>query len=187
MGEIADDRELKAGNQVESSAVAETFEILIRRRGDLKQRLTARFYGTEHFVGFHIAQYGGLDSAVAEVEALSVLLNSSGALGFVSRLMLELSECELDRLGIAELRDPIDDRASGIAETKQLRSFVECFTRRVIAGVSNVFVVPAIANLLGQKQVGVSAADDQGENGNSRTPLPFWRCSSSTAWIWPSM
>ena len=116
-GEIANHRSLKACNQVKSFPVAQPLEILVGWRGDLQQRVTPGFDCSEHLVRLNIAQHCRLDSAVAEVETLAVFFDASGALGFIARRVLELREGKFHRPRIAELRDAVDNRAAGVAQT----------------------------------------------------------------------
>ncbi len=61
--------------------------------------------------------------------------------------------------------EPVDDRASGIAEAQQLCDFVESFAGRVVAGVADVFVGPTLLLLRRQIKVRVSSRHNQGEHG----------------------
>ena len=60
--------------------------------------------------------------------------------------------------------EPVDDRASGIAQAKQLRDFVEGLAGRVVASVADVFVSPTLIFLRGQIKVRVSSRHNQGEH-----------------------
>ncbi len=79
--------------------------------------------------------------------------------------MLDLREGEFHRLGIAVLRQKIDDRPARIAQLQQLGDLVEGLAGSVVASVSYVVVGPAVVLALGQVKMGVSAADHQREHG----------------------
>src|SRR6185437_7838873 len=62
--------------------------------------------------------------------------------------MLDLRWRKPHRVRVAVLRQPLDHRATGLSQAKQLRYFVEGFTGSVVASVADVLVRPALALLL---------------------------------------
>ncbi len=101
-----------------------------------------------HIVGFDPAQDGRFESAEAEVE----------------RIAFHFGEGEADGGGIAVGRQAVDDGAAGIAEAEQFGHLVESFAGGVVARLAEQAVVEALADL---EEVGVAAADHQGEGGKS--------------------
>ena len=80
--------------------------------------------------------------------------------------MLDLRDLELDGVRIAVGSEPVDDRASGIAEPEQLGDLVEGLSGSVVAGVADVLIGPEILHLrCGQIEMRVSAGDHQRQHG----------------------
>src|SRR5271166_136348 len=135
--------------------------ILKLRTGDFGQGLPARFDRTEHVMNFDVAQDGGLDPAVGEIEALAIDLVFSGKSFFLilssafvyamiaSVAMLNLSGWESNGLGIAVWCQAIYDRTSGIAEAEQLSHFVEGLAGGVVTRVADILVGPSFILLRG--------------------------------------
>ena len=80
-------------------------------------------------------------------------------------------------------RQAIDDRAAGIAEAEQFGHFVEGFAGGIVAGLAEQAIVEALADL---EEVGVAAADHQGQGGISHRGSGAFGFQD-TAWMWPSM
>ena len=115
--ELLDHGELKRRQQIESRGRGYLQPLLGRWRGfSATQRAAAGDFRV-HVVRFHPAQHGGLDSAEAEIE----------------RVAFHLRQRESDRARIAERRQAIDYRTSGIAEAEKFGDFVERFAGGIVA------------------------------------------------------
>src|SRR5208283_647549 len=75
--------------------------------------------------------------------------------------MLNLRSLELDRERIAMGREPVDDRASRIAEPQKLRHFIECFSGSVVARVPYIAVGPEIFVHLGKIEMRMPTRNNQ--------------------------
>ena len=78
-------------------------------------------------------------------------------------------------------RQLIDDGAAGITEAQQFRDLVVSFAGRIVARFAQQPITESFADF---EQVGVAAADHQGERRDIRCAAP---ASRTTAWMWPSM
>lgn len=131
---------LKRGEQIERGLWRERKKIMSRSA----DRAAAGFdFGSEIML-FNPTQYGGLQSAEAEVELVA----------------FHVGEGELDRMRIAVRRELIDDGPAGIAEAQKLRDFVVGLTSRVVAGFAQQTISETVADF---KQMRVAAADHERE------------------------
>ncbi len=156
--EVADDGVLEGGDEVEGLGVEEGegfggggFEGGVGGEGE-----AAGFDGLGHLIRLGIAEDGRFDSAEGEV----VAGGGGGGAGF------DVAEVEGDGAGVAVGGEGVDPGASGVAEAEEFGDLVEGFSSGVVYGAAYVAVVPGgFPALLGEVEVGVSAGDDEGEEG----------------------
>ena len=138
-------------------------------------RLAAALNAFRHVVDFDIAEHGGLDAAVGKVGA--ALFGGMTVLR-IAVAVLDLRERKLHGQRVAVLSEKVDDRAAGIAEFEQLGDLVEGLAGGVVAGVADVAVGPAGVVTLGEVEVRVSSADNQGQHWKLQVAvavLPFFQ------------
>src|SRR5579872_2632663 len=99
--------------------------VLQLRLGNFPQRIAPRSDGVLHFVHFDIAEHRGLDSAVGEVKAGTIRLSLVRPAVIAAVAMFDLRGREFRGGRISMGSETIDDWASGVAESQQLRNFVE--------------------------------------------------------------
>src|SRR5215469_3761730 len=122
-------------------------------------------------VSFNVAQYGGLDPAIRKIKPATgwwsgeglgrlpshfrgpMLAGSFGPdvfFGLPAIRMLDLRWREFHCARISMLRQPVDYRPAGIAQSEQLRNLVKSLSGRVVARVPDILVRPAFGALLRQ-------------------------------------
>ena len=78
-------------------------------------------------------------------------------------LCLDLREGEGNSIRVTEFRERIDPRTARITEPKELGDFVEGFAGGVIDGAADECVGPCAVCWAREKEMGVTAGDDEGE------------------------
>ena len=156
--EVRDDGALEGRDEVERLPVTKAKKVVDCGLGNLLQSCSPLFNGRLQVLGFYVSQDGSFDSAVGKVEArtrvggLAFLswdwivfarephFSLSG--NFVAVAVLHPGDLELDCVGIAVGREPVDNRSSGIAEREELGDLVEAFSGGVVASVADPGVGP---------------------------------------------
>jgi len=178
-GEVAGDRCLEAGDEVQGFGVEE-FDSLGEGFGvagfglgesGLAEGGGAGFDAGLHVVELGVAADGGFDAAEREVETGGVFVvfedrfagefgsGVAGGLGF------DLGEGERDGFGVAVGGEGVHPGAAGVGKAEELGDFVVGFARGVVEGFADVAIVPGVAGFCGEVEVGMAAADDEGEEG----------------------
>ena len=177
-GEVVGDGGLEAGDQVEGLGV-EVGEDLGEDCGVGgfgvdevlgAERCGAGFDAVVHAVEFDVAADGGFDAAEGEVEARGVLVGGERGLagelggGVAGGLGFDLGEGEGDGFGVAVGGEGVDPGAAGVGQAEELGDLVEGLAGGVVEGLAYVAEVPRLFGRLGgEVEVGVAAADDEGE------------------------
>src|ERR1700730_3439216 len=106
-----------------------------------------------------VAQNGGLDSAIREVEAWTFIGQRRSPV--VAIPVFELRRGKLYGLRITVGGELIDNGSTGISQSKQLCDFIKSFAGSIIAGMADVHVGPTIVLLLRQIKMSVATGDNQ--------------------------
>jgi len=175
-GEIAGDRGLEAGDEVEGFGVEEgegrfhRFGVAWLAFGEagFAQSGGAGFNARFHAMQLDVAADGGLDAAEGEVETGGVGVGEvfAGELGggVAGGFGLDLGCSEGDGFGVAVDGEGIHPGAAGVGQAEQLGDLVEGLAGGVVEGFSDVAVAPGCGRrACGEVEVGVASADDQGE------------------------
>ncbi len=176
-GEILDDRVLEAGDEVEG------WRVEVRERAGEVHGVGLCFVqadGAEGIVagcdrGLHVVQFdvtadGGFDAGEGHVEAGGIVVGLEGGFsgelggGVAGGLLFDLREGKEAGVGGSEGGEGVDPGAAGVGEAEELGDLVEGLAGGVVEGLAYVAVVPRLFGRLGgEVEVGVAAADDEGE------------------------
>ncbi len=178
--EIADNRPLKAGDQVKGGAV-HMDERGIQgagrgRSGGVQARCAqGRFpspYGVAHGVPIDMPPHGGLEPAEAEIKAHRIDRPRSHTVPgefrrrMAVRLDLDLRQVERDCERVAEGREGVHPGAAGVGQAEQLGDLVKSLAGGVVHRAADVAVAPeTILVAVSEVEVAVAAGDHGGEQG----------------------
>ena len=182
--EIFDDGELKAGDEIERGLVAESAGILPRwflSAGiEVHESLLSGFRGGAHCVQLDVAEDGGFKAGEAEEKLAVEGFNGRGdgsfgarCFAFEMRLGFDPGDAERNREWVAEVSQMINPRATGVTEAEQLGDLVEGLACGVVEGAPDELVTPgtefrATVWRVGEKEVSVTAGDDESEGGHGQ-------------------
>jgi hypothetical protein len=104
-----------------------------------------------------------------------------GARGFAAEVSFcfDLRERERDSARVAEFSECVNPWAAGTAEAEQFGDFIEGFAGSIVDGAADESVGPGAISGAREKEVGVTAGDDEGEglrvrwSGSSLCGLAF--------------
>src|ERR1700731_858507 len=114
------------------------------RLWDTCQSLPPRLNGIVHLVNFNVAQHRSFNSAVGKIKARPVVFQFLRTALLPAVAVLDLRRWKLHRARVAMRSEPVDDRASRISQTQQLRHLIESLSGGIVARVANVFVRPTL-------------------------------------------
>src|ERR1700722_1629894 len=114
-----------------------------------------------HLMNFNIAQHRSLDAAVGKIKARLVTFFFGCAAPRPPIAVLNLRRWELHCTRVAMRSEPVNDRASRISQTQQLRHFIESLSGGIVARVANVFVRPALISSRRQVEASMPPGNNQ--------------------------
>jgi len=126
------------------------------------------FDGGLEVVELDVAADSGFEAGEAEIEAGGVFVGEifAGELGggVTSGLLLDLGVGEEVGVGGAVVGEGVHPGAAGVGKAEELGDLVVGFAGCVVKGFADVAVVPGLLRRAGgEVEVGVAAADDEGE------------------------
>ena len=204
--QVADDRVLEAGDQVESLRVRGGESVFNGgfggRVGTGEECFATGFGFRAQVVQLDIAKDSGFDSGKREEEARIEIgdgcrLGGLGArrLAAEVKLRFDLREGEGHGTRVAVLGERVDPGAAGVAEAEELGDFVVGFAGGVVDGAADERVVPRAVGGSGEIEMGVAAGDDESEGwlvggglvrGVLAKRIMLFALVKKTAWMWPS-